>query len=182
MGWLMSDYTEFKSSRSSNLRTGLCLLLIPISTFYIALFLNEEDILATQGTRAARVVKDIEQAIGWELFVILLVAFGIWIGICAIVLLWKAIDPKADVKVLPDRLEFHPAVKSSSVLYDEVSHWSIHLVNGIHMISIHLEKSYWSLQGLFKRKTIWLKGDKEQLTQITEYFSRHTVMSGKLVP
>lgn len=177
----MSDFAEFKSTRLSNFLLGIGLLIIPISTFYISFFGNEEKLLETRVRRGGGFIKLIEQTIGWELFVVLMIAFGIWGGVYSFVSIWKAIDAKPDVKALPDRLEFHPAVKRSSVSYDEVSHWSIEIVSGNPVVWIHLNEAYWSLQGLFKRKTIKLEGDREQVAPIVEYFSRHSTMNGKFV-
>lgn len=177
----MANFAEFKSRRSSNALLGLGLLLIPVSTFYIAFFGSEGQLLGTRGRRGSGFLKLIEQTIGWDMFVVLMIVFGLWGIVYSIVLLWKAIDSTADVKALYEGLEFHPAVKNSPTSYDEVSHWSIEMVSGHPVVWIHLNESYWSLQGLFKRKTIKLEGDREQLMPLVDYFSHHPAMMNKLV-
>ena len=102
----------------------------------------------------------IEQTIGWNGFSILLVCFGLWGAFYSLVSFWKAVVSTPDVTALNDHLEFHPAVKLAPVEYEEISHWSIEFVSGHPVLWIHLFEPYWSLQGLFKRKTIKLEGGK----------------------
>lgn len=177
----MPEQAEFKSSRTSNALLGLGILIIPVSTFYIAMFANEDEFLGTRVRRGGGLIKGIEQTIGWELFAILMIAFGVWGGIYSIVSFWKAIDPTPDVTAFQNGLEFHPAVRRSAVAYDDVSHWTVHFVSGHPVLTIYLFESYWSLQGLFKRRTVKLEGDKEQLAPLVDYFSRHQIMGEKFV-
>jgi hypothetical protein len=176
-----SSHADFKSSRLSNFLTGLGLLIIPAFTFYLSLYESEEELLETRARRGGGFIKLIEQTVGWDLFVILMIAFGIWGGIYSIVSFWKAIDATPDLRALVDRIEFHPAVRNSSVTYNEVSHWFVEFVSGYPVVWIHFYEPYWSLQGLFKRKTIKLEGDKEKVRPIVGYFSRHPVMKRKFL-
>lgn len=131
--------------------------------------------------RGGGIMKLIEQTIGWNVFSVLMIAFGVWAGIYAIVSLWKAIDTTPDITAYSDHLSFHPAVKKSKLSYEDVSYWSVEYVSGHPVLWIHLLEPYWSLQGLWKRKTVKLEGDKEQLTPMFEYFSRHEIMREKFV-
>jgi hypothetical protein len=177
----MTDQAEFKSGRWSNALTGLGLLLIPVGVFYLAMFSTEDEFLGTRVRRGGGLIKMIEQTIGWELFTILMLAFGLWAAIYSIVSIWKAVDGTPDVMALYDRLEFHPAVRRSPAQYDDISHWSVEIVSGHPVLWINFIDSYWSLQGLFKRKTVKLEGDREQLTPLVDYFSRHPIMREKFV-
>jgi hypothetical protein len=178
----MIEHADFKSTRGSNLLLGLGLLIIPVSTFYIALFGNEDEFLGTRVRRGGGVMKLIEQTIGWELFAALLVAFGLWAAVYSVVSLWKAFDSTPDVRAYPDRVEFHPAVRRAPARYDEISHWSVEFVNGHPVLWIHFIEPYWSLQGLFRRRTVKLEGDKQQLEPLADYFARHWDMGEKFVP
>jgi hypothetical protein len=74
----MTNYAEFKSSRLSNFVLGIVLLLIPVSTFGIAFLGNEDEFLDTRVRRGGGILKLIEHTVGWDMFVVLMVAFGIW--------------------------------------------------------------------------------------------------------
>lgn len=175
----MSEPAQFKGARTGNFFVGIGLLLIPAGALYIALFSNEDQFLHTRVRRGGGIIKMIEQTIGWELFIFLMLLFGAWAMVYSIVSLWKVINTTPDVTAHPDHLEFHPAVRSSAASYDEISHWSIEFVSGHPVLWIHFYEAYWSLQGLFKRKTIKLEGNKEQLTPLFEFFSRHPIMNQK---
>jgi hypothetical protein len=173
------QYAEFRSDRSLNAKVGFGFPLFAVAIFYVALFGSEEQLLRSGVQRGGAFVKLIEQVIGWDLFSALMVAFGAWMLVYSVVSLWKAIDPTPDVSALADRLEFHPAVKRSASTYDDVSHWSVEIVSGHPVLWIHLRQPYWSLQGLFRRKTIKLEGSADELTPLMNYFSLHPVMRGK---
>ncbi|WP_152417347.1 hypothetical protein [Sandarakinorhabdus sp. AAP62] len=177
----MSDQVIFKSKRTSNALLGISLFVLVGCVFYVALFTNEHDFLSTRVRRGGGLIKLIEQSIGWNAFVVLLILFSFWLTVYAIVALWKAIDGTPDVTAFPDRIEFHPSVRQSSALYDEISHWSIEIVSGHPVIWINFLESYWSLQGLFKRKTVKLEGSWEQLEPLVDFFSHHHDMGGKFV-
>jgi hypothetical protein len=113
------------------------------------------------------------------LFLVLLALFGIWAANYAVVSLWKAMDATPDVTAFEDRLEFHPAVRRSAATYDEISHWSVETVNGHPVLWIHFFEPYWSLQGLFKRRTVKLEGDRDQLMPLVDFFAHHPDMSEK---
>ncbi|MFL6757513.1 MAG: hypothetical protein ACJ8EG_08050 [Sphingomicrobium sp.] len=177
----MSEQAEFKLSRASNALTGLGLLFLTACILFVTLFVSESEFLGTRIRRGGGLVKLVEQTIGWELFVCLMIAFGLWVAVYAIVLLWKVIDARADVTAHTDRLEFHPAVRRSSASYDEDSHWLVEFVSGHPVLWIHFHEPYWSLQGLFKRKTVKLEGGREDLEPLFEYFAHHPIMMEKYV-
>jgi hypothetical protein len=110
-----------------------------------------------------------------------LLLFGGWLTVYAVVSLWKAFDGTADVTATPNRLDFHPVVRRLPASYDEISHWRIEMVSGHPVLWLHFHNSYWSLQGLFRRKSVKLEGSREDLEPLTNYFSRHPIMSGKFV-
>lgn len=175
----MTERAEFKLSRMSNALTGLGLLFLTACIFFVGFFVSESEFLGTRVRRGGGLLKLIEQTIGWELFVLLIAAFGLWAAVYAIVLLWKVADARPDVTAYEDRLEFHPAVRRSSASYDEVSHWLVEFVNGHPVLWIHFDEPYWSLQGLFKRKTLKLEGGREDLEPLFEFFAHHPTMAGK---
>ena len=102
-------------------------------------------------------------------------------AVYGVVSLWKAIDATPDVTAFENRLEFHPAVRRTHVQYNEISHWSIEIVSGHPVLWLYFNEPYWSLQGLFKRKTVKLEGGREDLEPLVNFFSRHPIMSGKFV-
>lgn len=172
------DHAEFKSTHKSNFWVGLGLLIIPVSAIYIAFFLNEDVLLETHARRGG-IMKLIEQSIGWVPFSILLLLFGAWATVYSIASFWKLADSTPDLTAYLDRIEFHPAVRRRSASYDEISHWRIEIVSGHPVLWIHFRRAYWSLQGLFRRRTVKLEGDREQLTPVVTFFSYHPVMSQK---
>lgn len=171
----MPEVAEFKSSRSSNALVGLGLIALSGACLFF-LFASEEDFLQTRARRGG-ILKIIEQTIGWEAFLVLITLFGAWLIVYAIVHLWKAVDATPDVLARMDRIEFHPAVRRHAVAYDEISHWRVEMVSGHPVLWLHFFDGYWSLQGLFKRKTVKLEGDKDQLTPLVNFFAGHPVMS-----
>ncbi|WP_422059783.1 hypothetical protein [Sphingopyxis sp.] len=174
------DYAEFRSTRASNALTGLGLLSFTACVVYVGFFMNETEFLGTRARRGG-FLKIIEQTIGWELFVALLLAFAAWAAVYGVVSLWKAVDSTPDVTALPDRLEFHPAVRGAPASYSEISHWSVEIVSGHPVLWLHFHEKYWSLQGLWKRKTVKLEGDKEQVTPLFEFLCNHPIMREKFV-
>ena len=175
----MSERAEFRLSRASSAFTGLGLLFLTASVFFVALFSNEAEFLHTRVRRGGGIMKLIEQTIGWELFALLLILCGLWAAVYAVVSLWKAISPVADVTAYDDRIEFHPAVRRAAASYEDISHWSIEHVSGHPVVWLHFLEPYWSLQGLFKRKTVKLEGGKEDVEPLVQFFARHPVMSEK---
>ncbi len=112
---------------------------------------------------------------------VLMLLFGAWLSVYSVVSLWKAFDGTADVTATAGGLRFHPAVRASPASYDELSHWRMEMVSGHPVLWLHFHDAYWSLQGLFKRKTVKLEGGREDLEPLVTYFSQHPVMRGKFV-
>lgn len=177
----MSEPAMFKGTRVANLALGLGFPLITFATFYLALYGNEAEFLQTRVRRGGGLIKLIEQSIGWGPFATLMLLFGCWCGVYGLVSLWKAVDSTPDVTAHQDQLEFHPAVRRATATYDEISHWCVEIVSGHPVLWIHFNEPYWSLQGLFRRKTVKLEGGKEQVGPLFEYFANHPIMSGKFV-
>lgn len=169
---------EFKSSRFSNGVVGIGLLLLAAVIVAIPLMATEEEFLGSRARRGG-FLKLVEQSIGWELFTALLVGFAVWCAIYGIVHLWKALNTTPDVTALPDRLEFHPAVRRSPASYDEISHWSIGSESGNPVLWLHFHEPYWSLQGIYKRRTVKLEGGKREIEPLAYFFADHPVMGGK---
>lgn len=176
----MPEQAEFKSSRVSNLSLGIGLLALAGCFVWLVGFSSEDDLLNSHA-RKSGIFKLIEQAIGWPAFCFLMACFGLWLLVYSVVHIWKGLDATPDVTALPNRIEFHPAVRRTAASYDDISHWSIEYVSGHPVVWIHLHQAYWSLQGLFKRKTIKLEGGREKLTPLIDYFSRHQVMGQKFL-
>lgn len=174
----MDHQAEFRSSRFTNTFLGVGLLALSACAFFLPFYSSEKDVLNSH-VRKGGIIKLIEQAIGWETFSVLMMLFGVWLAIYGIVSLWKALDPRPDVAAGSERMEFHPAVKRNASSYGEVSHWRVEIVSNNPVLWIHLFEPYWSLQGLFKRKTIKLEGGHDQIAPLAEYFARHPVMSEK---
>jgi hypothetical protein len=139
-------------------------------------FVGEDDFLSARFRRGG-FLKLIEQIIGWQLFVFLMGAFALWCLNYGVVSIWKVIDGSPDVKAWDDRIEFHPAVKRTPVSYSDVQKWTLEHVSGHPVLRIYLKESYWSLQGLFKRRTIKLEGGKEDLEPLFSFFVSHHYMS-----
>ena len=175
------DSAEFKSTWSSNFFTGVGLVVLSGVFFWLPLYMTEDDFLHTRVRRGGGIIKLIEQTLGWELFSILMFVIGFSVAVMGLVSLWKAINTKPDARVLETHLEFHPAVHRHDLDYQDVSHWSIKFSNGHPVLWLHLLEPYWSLQGLYKRKTIKLEGDKDQLGPIVDFLLRHPIMSLKFV-
>lgn len=173
------DQAEFKSSRTSNILMGLGLIGLAGLIIWLPLYMSEEEFLNTRVRRGGGLIKMIEQTIGWELFSKLMLLFGVWCFVYGVVSLWKFFNTSADVTAFSDHIEFHPAVRRSSATYNDISHWRIEFVNGHPVLWLHFHEAHWSLQGLFKRKTIKLEGDKDQLSPLVEFFSQHHEMKGK---
>ena len=174
----MFEQAEFKSTRASNGVLGIGLLLLFGCILYVTLFGSEDELLGAH-VRRGGIIKLIEQAIGWPLFVALMLAFGTWVAAHGIASLWKAIDARPDVTARGDRLDFHPAVKGSASDYEDISHWSVRFEEGNPVVWIHFFDPYWSLQGFFKRRTLKLEGSREQLEPIVNFFGTHPVMAEK---
>lgn len=175
----VAEKAEIKFNRGSSLYTGLVLLMLAGIGWYISLFENEEDLLSSDARRAG-IFKLIEQAIGWGPFVALMLFFATFALVRSVIALWKAVDGRPVVAAKPDRLEFHPAVKRQSALYEEVSHWSAELDGDEPALCLHFVESFWSPQSLFKRKTVELAGSKEQLEPLFQFLSQHPDMQHKL--
>lgn len=175
----MEESAEFKSTRVSNLILGVGLLVVAGSITWVIGFGSEAQLLQSSA-RKSGFLKLIEQAVGWEVFRFGAICFALWILVYSIVSLWKGIDATPDVTALPECILFHPAVRRSAASYDDVSHWSIEIVNRNPVLWIHFKESYWSLQGLFKRRTVKLEGSEAQLESLTDFFSNHAIMGPKL--
>lgn len=177
----MSDVAEFRSSRGYNALLGIGLAALAVVTAGLPFYASEQEFLGTRIRRGGGILKLIEQTIGWQLFTILMVAFGLWLAVYGVVHLWKAIDTTPDVSARQDQVDFHPAVRGSSASYHEISHWRLEFVSGHPVLWIHFHEPYWSLQGLFKRTTVKLEGGKEQIEPLVNFFARHEDMGQKFV-
>lgn len=176
----MADKAEFRSTRVSNLMTGVGLLALTGCFLFIIGFVSESEFLGTRA-RKSGIFKILEQAIGWEAFSFLMACFALWTFVYSFVHMWKGVDATPDVTAFPNHIEFHPAVRRTPAKYEDVSHWSIEQVSGHPVVSIFFEEPYWSLQGLVRRKTVKLEGSGEQLTPLVGYFVNHPTMSLKFV-
>jgi hypothetical protein len=176
----MLEQAEFKSSRASNLSLGIGLLALTGCIVWLVGFSSEEELLHSHA-RKSGIFKLIEQAVGWPAFCFMAACFGFWLLVYSVVHIWKALDSTPDVTALPNCIEFHPAVRRTAASYSDISHWSIEYVSGHPVVWIHLHQAYWSLQGLFKRKTIKLEGGRDKLAPLVDYFSHHHVMSQKFM-
>ena len=174
------DQAVFKSGRVSSAFLGLGLLAIVGCVGWLVVFMGEDRFLATHARRGG-IIKLVEQLIGWPAFVVLMLLFGGWIAVYSIVSLWKAFDGTADVTATPDGLQFHPAVRRTPATYDELLYWRIEIVSGHPVLWLHFDRSYWSLQGLFKRKSVKLEGRRKDLEPLVNYFSRHPIMHRKFI-
>lgn len=172
---------EFKSSRAANAGLGAGLLLLGIGAATFSIWASEATLLGSQ-VRRGGLLKLVEQAIGWELFAILIAVFGLWCANYGIVSLWKAINTTPDVTALPQGFEFHPAVKRDPASYDEISKWTVEIVSGNPVLWLYFHKPYWSLQGLFRRKTLKLEGGWENIKPLNDFLSNHPIMRYKFKP
>lgn len=176
----MQDVAEFKSSRASNAGLGLGLLAIFGCAAGLPFYASEDSFLHTH-VRRGGMMKLIEQTIGWPLFCVLMIAFGLWCAVYGVVHLWKAFDATPDVTAHNDRLTFHPAVKPSPANYEEIAYWKIELVSGHPVLWLHFHEAYWSLQGLFNRKTVKLEGGREKILPFAEFLFNNQHMAEKFV-
>jgi hypothetical protein len=174
----MAEQAEFRGDRSPVLGGGLVVLAGVF--FALPLLMTEESFLNTRARRGG-FLKIIEQTIGWELFSLLMITFGVWVLAMGVAVLWKALNDTPDVTALEDRLEFHPAVRRAPASYDEVDYWRIEFESGNPVLRMHFFESHWSVQGIVRRKTVKLEGSTEDLEPLVGYFARHPVMSGKFV-
>ena len=166
---------------SSNWGYGILAIFFALVVLSIPILATEEEFLGTR-VRRGGILKLIEQAIGWELFLALMVMFALLVGAWGIVHIWKAVNTTPDATALADRMEFHPAVRRTAVTYDEIAKWTVEYSNGNSILWLHFHKPYWSLQGLFRRKTVKLEGSREEIQPLDDFLSTHPVMRYKFVP
>jgi hypothetical protein len=171
---------EFKTSVSSNLLTGIGLAVLSIGGVYWVTHTTEADLLNSH-SRKGGIVKLIEQIIGWDLFVILIISLAVLGLAYAVVSCWKAVDKKPDVSVFDDHLEFHPAVRMSPAGFDEISHWSAKKEEDNFEMKIHFRESFWSLQNIVSRSFIKLQGKDPEISGILDFFDQHPLLSQMFV-
>jgi hypothetical protein len=171
---------EFKTSTSSNLLTGIGLGLLSIGGIYWVTHTTEADLLNSH-TRKGGIVKLIEQIIGWDLFVILIILLAILALAYAAVSCWKAVDKKPDVSAFDEHLEFHPAVRMSPAGYDEISHWSAKKEEDHFEMKIHFRESFWSLQNIVSKTFIKVEGKEAEISDILNFFDQHPLLSTMFV-
>ena len=70
------EQAVFKSTRIANGFLGVGLLVLAGCVSYIVLFIDEDQFLHTRTRRGGGLMKLIEQTIGWEFFIVLMVLFG----------------------------------------------------------------------------------------------------------
>lgn len=177
----MEDKAEFKLSRGSSALTAVGLSFLTCCILFLPLYADEQRFLGTHIRRGGGLLKLIEQTIGWHAFVALMLLFGGWSAVYTVVTFWKVLDPTPDVTALPKELQFHPVVRRTPASYGEVSHWTIEIVSGHPVLWIHFLEPYWSLQGLFKRRTIKLEGGREEISPLVSFFTRHPIMARKFI-
>jgi hypothetical protein len=171
---------EFRTSFVGNLLTGIGLALLSIGGVYWVTHGTEADLLNSH-SRKGGIVKLIEQIIGWDLFVVLIIVLAILGFIYAAVSCWKAIDKKADVAAFDDHLEFHPAIRMSPAGYDEISHWSAKREKDNFEMKIHFHESFWSLQNIVNKSFIKLEGSDTEISGILDFFGQHPTLSQAFV-
>jgi hypothetical protein len=174
------EKVEFRTSFGSNLLTGIGLALLSIGGIYWVTHGTEADLLNSH-SRKGGIIKLIEQVIGWDLFVILIIILAIVGLVYAIVSFWKAIDKKPDVAAFDDHLEFHPAIRMSPAGYDEISHWSAKREKDNFEMKIHFRESFWSLQNIVSKSFIKLEGSDSEISDILNFFSQHPTLSQAFV-
>lgn len=179
----MTDTAEFRAKRSEHLISAGLASVMSAAMFGAALTGTEDRLLQSRPRRGGGIVKLIEQTIGWDLFVMLMLTIGIVAAVAslyfAVLFAWTTFDRRPDVRALQDRVEFHPALKASSTTYDQVLYWAVANDHGFPALVIHLKSGYWSFKGLLKRKTIRLEDKRERLEPLIGYFLRHPGMSAK---
>jgi hypothetical protein len=171
---------EFKTSVSSNLLTGVGLSVLSVGGVYLVTHMTEADLLNTHSRRGG-IVKLIEQIVGWDLFVILIILLAILGLAYAVVSCWKVVDKKPDVSAFDEHLEFHPAVRMSPASYDEISHWSAKKEDDNFEMKIHFRESFWSPQNIVSKSFIKLQGNDSEISEILDFFDQHPLLSQMFV-
>lgn len=174
----MATDAEFRTPRGAAVALGVLLAALAAGAVYVALWTNEEDLLNAR-VRRGGLVKMVEQAIGWDTFVLLMLGVAALLAIYAIAFLWRAVDRRPDVAIRTDRLEFHPAIRPRPASFDEVRSWTIERVQGAPSIRILFDQPYWSLMGLVPRKSLKIDGKQALLEPFIDQMAHHPVMGAK---
>jgi hypothetical protein len=171
---------EFKTSYSSNLLTGVGLTVLSIGSVYWVTHTTEADLLNSH-SRKGGIVKIIEQVIGWDFFVLLVVLFAVLGLAYALASCWKTIDKTPDVSAFDEHLEFHPAVRMSPAGFDEISHWSARREEENFEMKIHFRESFWSLQNIASKSYLKLEGKQSEISDVLNFFTHHPTLSQMFV-
>lgn len=159
----------------------MALMALSILIVSLPFWITEERFLGTRVRRGGGLIKMIEQTLGWELFSLLMVIFGVMLAMWSIASIWKLIDDTPDVTAHPDHLEFHPAVRREPATYDDITHWSVEWVQGHPVLWLHFSERHWSLQGIYPRTTVKLEGGTEDLEELFAYLVRNDAMRPKFI-
>ena len=169
--------SDIASSRAGHFAMGVGLTLLAAVALSLPIIATEEEFLGAR-VRRGGIIKLIEQSIGWEAFVVLIVLFALGMLRLGIISFWKAVNDKPDLLASPERLEFHPSLRRFSASYDDIESWSIQTANGFSL-RLRFLSPHWSLQNIFGRRVIKIAADRRCLVLVAEYFDRHPVMSEK---
>lgn len=173
------ECVEFSQPRMGVISAIIGFTILVGGPLYVALFMDEHEFLHAKMRRGGRIVKAIEQSVGWDNFAILTLAFALFTTVVFVVVLWKITDNTPDITAYHDRLYFHPAVRFNSANYDDISRWNVERSGGKSVLCIEFHESYWSLQGLYKRKNLKIESGSDELKPLTEFFSHHQEMRQK---
>jgi hypothetical protein len=169
---------EFKNSVKSNFWTGVVLTGLSVAAFWMLFFMSEEDLLSTH-VRKSGWIKLIDQTLGFGMVQILEIVGGLFAAYWAVVHIWKVINRVPDVKVGDGIICCHPAVFAGDLAFDEIRAWSIERDGDHPYLRLELRDSYWSMQGMYRRHDVKLKGEKEQLMPLVEWLFSDPVMAEK---
>lgn len=175
----MGEEVEYRTPRGAAAMMALLLSAFAGGAVYVALWTSEEDLLNARVRRGGGLVKMVEQTIGWNAFVLLVLGIALLLAIYAVSYWWRAVDGRPDVTIHADRLQFPPAIRPKDALFDEVKSWAIEQVHGAPSIRMMFEQPYWSLQGLVPRKSLKIEGKPALLEPFIEKLVHHPVLGPK---
>jgi hypothetical protein len=170
-----------RSSRLGNIVLAILMLGMVAALVAMIVFWDNDSLFYTRDTHNQGLIKPFQRLIGWPAFLALVVLLGLWFLAYALVQIWKVIDTTPDVTATPSGLRFHPSMHKPAA-YGDVDHWSFEGRSKGAFLSIRFRDPYWSLQSLFRRRSMTINDTRANLQPLADYLLDQPEMKLKFRP